>query len=65
MSRRMMSKIRRPAASTMPRTMRPFWVRKTNSKKSRISGIAKAATMMPITVRRRPARSLLSGREIQ
>ena len=61
----MSSKITRPAAMIISITIILLEVRKTNSKKSRMSGIAKAATIMPIIVMRRPARSLLSGFEIQ
>ena len=62
---RISSKMIRPAAIMVNITMRLVGVRRTNSKKSRISGMTKAAAMMPMIVRRRPARSLLSGREIQ
>ena len=55
----------RPAAMIDIMTMRLLGVRRTNSKKLRTSGIIKAAAIMPIIVSSRPARSLLSGREIQ
>ena len=46
-------------------TMRFCWLKKTNSKKSRANGTAKAATMMPIMVSSSPVRRGLSGLEIQ
>ena len=45
--------------------MRPVSLRKTNSKKLRINGIAKTTTMMPIIVRRRERRRRFNGFEIQ
>ena len=65
MRRRISSKITRPAAIIAVITIRLDGVRKTNSKKSRISGMAKAAAIIPIIEIRRPARSLLRGLEIQ
>ena len=55
----------RPPTIVAPRTMRLAGLRMTNSKNSRINGIAKAATMIPMIVKNRPARSGVSGRESQ
>lgn len=61
----MMAKMRMPIAATETVTIKPFSVRKVNSKNLRVKGIRKAAAMMPIIVRRRVARRGLSGLEIQ
>ena len=61
----------RPVKIAMPEPMmasviiRPFWVRKVNSKKLRANGIRKTAAMIPMIVSRRLARSGFSGFEIQ
>ena len=65
MRRRIASKITRPEPIITNMTIKLSGVSRTNSKKSRIRGTAKAATIMPIIVKNKPARSLLSGREIQ
>lgn len=59
------SKMPRPTARMASITMRPFEVKKVNSKKSRMRGMPKTATMTPTMAKMRAVRSLLSGRESQ
>lgn len=61
----MMAKIRMPKAATEMVTMRPFSVKKVNSKKLRVKGMRKVAAIIPMIVRRRVARRGLRGFEIQ
>ena len=65
MRRRIASKITRPEPIITNMTIKLSGVSRTNSKKSRISGMAKAAAIIPMIAMRRPARSLLRGLEIQ
>ena len=55
----------KPKTATEMVIIRPFSVKKVNSKKLRIKGMRKVATIMPMIVRRRVARRGLSGLEIQ
>lgn len=65
MMRRRIPKRATEEAMAMRVTMRPFEVRKTKSKKSWKNGIRKAPTIIAMMVRRRPARRVFRGLEIQ
>ena len=65
MRRRITANTRAPNAATEAVIIRPFFVKKVNSKKLRVNGMRNTATIIPIMVRSKIARSGFRGFEIQ